>query len=473
MASHCPEEVLKHIFSYFELPFVVEEALPQSETSTPLTTLSAIALSSKKFCRIVRPILYKTLYIRSRLEHYLLIRSFCDNPALGWHVRNLKLCDTRRIYMPQSLFADVSPQLSFLAKLPRFKLPLDLAQGLLDAFQHNEDAFQHNEALAEAVLLLVFMPNLEELGLNLRNTTGEFLDIFRIAQREVSLGHGRSPSSFPSVLGETSATQLLSSTHFSNLRTVLLWGGSSSREEDEIDFTWLSNILGLPNLQKLSYRDWYWMGRPLSILPETDKLQHLEICFTNMRETDLANLISKVPELRSLKITINPEEEFQGVRRNVLKEIGDSLRTDGPRHLEELDISSNFEGFFPENNIIGIGSLRHLENLKKLRISLADLVGECVHELTDPIDPTKTHDGIRLMNLDAELPSSLEFLRLELINLSCGQESKYAHCQVGVLIRNEERTKLREVHMADEYYFVRWEPNFSGTPRLAVGAHGS
>ncbi|KAI1409035.1 hypothetical protein F5Y13DRAFT_193706 [Hypoxylon sp. FL1857] len=440
MGQHIPEEILLKIFLCFELPFTAGHTLAASETSTSLKTLSAITRCSRDFLRIAQPILYKTLYVHSITQCCHLLEVFKRQPALGLHVRHLQVSKAYQITSGATIdkwiegFEGLSP-----AELQRRPLWVELQN-------HTLDDFRHRCAQGKVSVLLIFLQNLEELDLCLGRHHEPISTLFQIVTKDINTYQARLPSS-GTPLARLIA-RLMSTLRFSNLRTVVLSHSSSERTLDRLDATMIPSILRLPNLQALSVKKVSWLTGPTPRLYEAPRLQRLEVDFTQVQMRALLLLLHHCTGIRSLKVTVYEDENGITMTRYLLGQIGATLRHLGYIHLEELDISGLYvpvRGGFDHV----FGSLRGLKNLKRLRIAVQDLSGERVHWPKNPHDILTLYDGRRVMNLNAELPLSLESIHFQLRRLDYGLENRYTHNQVAYMITNASRASLREVRFED------------------------
>ncbi|KAI0833967.1 hypothetical protein F5Y06DRAFT_307295 [Hypoxylon sp. FL0890] len=431
-----PEEILLEIFKLFQLPFDVEQTLLPSKTQRPLENLLSIALCSKKFFRVVRPILYRTIYLRNIAERHYFIRSLCEHPGLGHYVRHLQMNEVP--VTCKNVHPSAKVQKSFRVLKRGLELPLGIKQTI-------SRGLANGLVSAEIALVLLLVPNLQELGLQLPVDSVAISKIFGMATQGTSSTQNQ-PVSYSDEAA--AATRLFSTGHFSKLRVVRLL--SSFQNFGNVNVPMLPRVLQLPNLQALYYRDLQWMGDPLQNISKVYKLTHLNLNVTEMRIKDLTHLISQSPQLRALTLTFNVGKHGESsMSRKVLQDLGNLLRKDALPHLEDLHISGNFRGVAGQD--YHIGSLRGLKNLKSLRVSPVDLVGKRVHKIKkDSVHPMVSHDGLPLMDLHAALPTSLEYISFKVIRLRSSHETQYALHQVVNLMTKESRSSLCHLRVDSE-----------------------
>ncbi|KAI2614022.1 uncharacterized protein GGS25DRAFT_516877 [Hypoxylon fragiforme] len=415
-----PEEVLQIIFSTF---------LPDVD----------VCLIRHGPC-IARPLLYHTIYAFYNTTRWLLIRTLIENPALGQHTRTIVISHEPEMMLRPH--AKIHPDMlrhAVMKAQGRPGYPSRLMSKFLCCIEKG------TVDSAESTFPLAFLPNLDQMFLYLPGDYFNAINIFSIITREIasSRDEARSSEGIP-------PAQLISASHFSKLRKIRVGCTMVGLLAKYNEFT--AQLVKLPNLRSFASYQNTWSEEALRRAPGTIGIHNLILGNPRMTGEDLLYLLSKCPNLRGLKITFGYCERY--IDRPYLPAIGDMLRN-GPFNLETLILETSKMSAGREIDTKHIlGSLRPLQKLTKLHLPLDILAGlrACAYD-----DSVEGEHQRYSLNIDQQLPHSLEIVDFEVFSLGHNRTNVYIHNQVMNLISNEYRINLRAVQVGNEINTVSVE----------------
>lgn len=362
-----PDEMLMQIFSHLKVP-------ESSSGYEHRTLLRGLCLVSKRLRPIAQRILYHTIPSLRESQRYLLLRTLVECPDLANSVRAIDLGEAYNS-------ASEIQELFELAR-PRLDISDNLAEKIIADAEEEEPGSDYS-------FILLLVPNIERLDLvcwyGIDLTMYDLIKETRNSSKGASVPLGR-------------------------LREIGL------RHGDTEGCTTLEplGLLALPTLRTLRGHAMEWTTE---LQPEMDPeaeeiddekqyaprlaLKHIDLTWSLCNEESLENMISRCPDLKTLRIewgsaTVGADDDlnFDGIG-HVLREFGGKL--------EELTLDCRSAFMYEDLGEVTfeIGSLRELSCLRTLVLPHNILVGQ--GKETADRKPLKLQDV---------LPTSLETLRL-------------------------------------------------------------
>ncbi|KAI6903655.1 hypothetical protein KC318_g6738 [Hortaea werneckii] len=386
-----PEDILLHVFSYFQRSSPVEDSSEVNEDSIRQATLAALSRSCRLFHVLVNPLLFGTIDLRRHTSRRLrpLIKTLAGNSELAGLIRiiNTEVLDSP----PRSRSGDRdeltnAPHNDYQEPLKENPSPLTLTIQSLSLPRWLEHSIitgaTANSDNALMALLLGLCYNLETFQFRARP------GIERSATMQlISSATTTSPQSPPS-------RNLLTS-----LRHVIIWHQPYS--SDPVPFPALSPFLYLPSIRTFEGDLLSCTSR--TIIPYATRetapahpspLQTLTLTNTFLDGTGLDSLLKTCPSLQALSVHFADlccEElcslaaataDEEGVNFTRFARLGEVLRRRRPATLRKLALELDGNHFLDsraeggdEGVVPGIGDLRCLEGLEELTLPGMALCG--------------------------------------------------------------------------------------------------
>ncbi|KAI4858834.1 hypothetical protein F4820DRAFT_467801 [Hypoxylon rubiginosum] len=415
-----PEEIWEKVFSHF-LPVdcdghevCLDELLEDGEwikeyLARPSPDLLNVSRTSKKFHRIADSLIYRNIIVGKGFTRMRLITTLIEQPALRQHVRSL--FNFEGYWYPEPTAEDLGTAYrAFLGAQSELGLTPKLREAFARGLQHAEDV------QAQQLLLVALCPRLEQLDLRCAFGTELAREVLREVLKVCELPGKQ-------------AEGLLTTGHLSRLRKLRLIPVAG------IPFS-------LPNLTTLVLKG--GCGTPkqeLGPIPKELELQHLNLVDPYLSQANLQQLLCRYPKLRLLQVKLSSSSEHSGT---TILQLGVALRgygNYGNPSLESLIIDNDGSRMMGRGQI---GSLLPLCNLKRLSLSLEDLVGDIWNRW---IEEGIVGNDASPLKLDEELPDSLETLEVQ-----CHWKGSqfdplmsYLHYEVFSLISNGWPANLRRI----------------------------
>ncbi|KAI4593833.1 hypothetical protein KJ359_008874 [Pestalotiopsis sp. 9143b] len=419
-----PDEMLMHIFSYLRVPESSSGYEHRTSFYQLASFLRGLCLVSKRLRPIAQRLLHYSIPSLRETQRYLLLRTLVECPDLANSVRAIDLGET---YNSASEIQDL-----FELARPRLNISDNLAEKIIGDAEEEEIGSDYS-------FILLLVPNIERLDLacwyGMDLTMHDLIKGTRDSSNGAAVPLGR-------------------------LREIWL------RHGDTEGCTTLEplGLLALPTLRTLRGHalEWTTELQP-EIDPETEEtddekqyaprlaLEHIDLKWSLCNEESLENMISRCPDLKTLRIewgsaTVGVDDDlnFDGIG-HVLREFGGKL--------EELMLDCRRAFMYEDlgEATFEIGSLRELSRLRTLVLPHNILVGQ--GKDTADRKPLKLQDV---------LPTSLETLRLFEVH----HDERALDDQLYEMITSKKWDNLRKVimlgredpfyHDLAEYGWVSW-----------------
>ncbi|KAI2614908.1 hypothetical protein GGR54DRAFT_323799 [Hypoxylon sp. NC1633] len=410
MQSHLPNEILHQIFSHFLLslrrkhqnttwdkPLSSNEEL-EDECARKLA-LSRISRTSKLFRTVALPLLYHTIPIISE--------KLLENISKHAHLAELvRVIDLTPVRIPIHSLHN-----ALRAAGPRVSLPSDLEYRVKKHIFYNP-----RERIAESLLYLICLPNLETLYYGIEDPVKSIiLDVFRwIAER------GRA-SRLRHLHLQCWAPK--GTTHITDVQEFLLPTIETLR-----GFT-----LGWEINPESGYgppeRPFYLMNRNRRL-----NLQHIDLVDTMINDKGFEDMLSRCPHLRTLRLIWN--EDIVDPLPLDLYAMGDAIRNLAPQ-LEMLILD-------PLGNVDSYGSLGPLHKLTRLKELAVPQLVLCGGHRPDDEEDDK---DIPALTLAEVVPDSLETLYL----IECQEDGGALNGQITDLFTDVGLVHLCKIRI-ERYY---------------------
>lgn len=383
-----PEDILLHVFSYFQRSSPGEDSSEANEDSTRQATLAALSRSCRLFYVLVNPLLFGTIDLRRHTSRRLrpLIKTLAGNNELAGLIRiiNTEVLDSP----PRSRSGDRDE----LTNAPHYR---------------SEESLNENPSPLTLTIQSLLLPRWLERSI-IRGTTANSDNALMALL--LGLCHNLETFQFRAGPGiERSATmQLISSATttspqsppspnlLTSLRHVIIWHQPYS--SDPVPFSALSPFLYLPSIRTFEGDLLSCTSR--TIIPHATRetapahpspLQTLTLTDTFLDGTGLDSLLKTCPSLQALSVHFADlccdelcshaaAAEGENVAR--FARLGEVLRRRRPATLRKLALELDGNHFLDsraeggdEGVVPGIGDLRCLEGLEELTLPGMALCG--------------------------------------------------------------------------------------------------